>query len=139
MKIQFKILMFMLCLNLSVGLAIQLGVAGTEYFQPTNPSNASEYEEHFNATAIADRWEATPFSGIPIVGDIFSGFQFLFQNIQYLLDGFPMFLQWVSDTYLTDATARLNFSYITNTLRAIFAVLMSIMVIEFISGRYLTD
>jgi len=131
--------MFMLCLNLSVGIAIGLGVPGTEYVQPTNPSNASEYEEHFNATDIADRWGATPFSGIPVIGDIFSGFSFLFQNIQYLLDGFPMFLTWISDTYITDATARTSFFIITNALRAIFAVLMSVMVVEFISGRYLTD
>lgn len=139
MKTQFRILAFFVCLNLSVGMAIQLGVAGTEYFQPTNPSNATEYEEHFNATAIADKWAATPFSGIPILGDIFRGFQFLYQNLQYLIEGFPMFLDWISDTYITDATARLHFSYITNALRAIYAVLMSIFVIEFISGRVMVD
>lgn len=139
MKTQFKILIFMMCLNLSVGIAIGLAVPGTEYVQPSNPSNTSEYEEHFNATAIAEGWQATPFSGIPVIGDIFSGFNFLFQNIQYLLDGFPMFLTWLSDTYITDASARTAFLIITMALRAIFAVLMSVMAIEFISGRYFTD
>lgn len=139
MKTQFQILVFIVCLNLATGMAISLGVAGTEYVQATNPSNGTDYEEHFNATDIADRWSATPFSGIPVIGDIFSGFNFLFQNIQYLLDGFPMLLNWLADTYITDATARTNFSYITNALRALYAILMSIFVIEFISGRYMVD
>lgn len=139
MRIQWKILLFIVCLNLATGLTIALALPGTEYVQPANPSNASDYEEHFNATDIAEGWEATPYSGIPIIGDIFSGFQFLWRNIQYLVDGFPMFLTWISDTYLVDASARLSFLIITNALRAVYAILMSLMVIEFITGRYPTD
>jgi len=120
-----------------------LSLPATEYVQASTPTNvtdnATEYEEHYNATDIADRWSATPFSGIPIIGDIFSAFNFLFQNIQYLLDGFPMFLGWVSDTYIIDATARSSFTIIQNVLRAIYAILMSILVVEFIGGRYFTD
>ena len=142
-KIHFKILLFIVCLNLATGMTIALALPGTEYVMagdPSNPaSNASYYEEHFNATDIAGRWDTTPFSGIPIVGDIFSGFSFLFQNLQFLIDGFPMFLTWISDTYLIDASARSAFSIISNILRAIYTILMSIFVIEFISGRYMTN
>ena len=129
----------MACLNLATGMTIALSIAGTEYVQASNPSNASEYESHFNATEVAEGWAATPFSGVPIIGDIFSGFQFLFQNLRYLIDGFPMFLTWISDTYIIDASAKTAFAIITNVLRAIYAILMSVLFIEYISGRYPTE
>lgn len=138
MKTQFQILLFIVCLNLATGMAIALALPGTGYVQASSPSNASEYEEHFNATDLADRWGSDRL-GIPVIGDIFSGFFLLFQNIQYLLDGFPMFLTWISDTYIIDATARTSFAIIANVLRAVYAILMSILVIEFISGRYFTN
>ena len=139
MKVQFQALVFFACLNLATGLIIALGLPGTEYVQAVNPSNASEYEEHFNATEVAEGWAATPFSGIPVIGDIFSGFQFLWRNLQYLIDGFPMFLTWMSDTYITSSDARSAFNIIANALRAVYAILISVLVIEFITGRYLTD
>lgn len=118
---------------------MSLALPGTEYVQATIPSNPADYEEHFNATETADKWKPNIITGIPIIGDIFSAFQFLFVNFQYLIDGFPMFLTWISDTYIIDASAQTAFFVITNCLRAIYAILMSIMVIEFIGGRYLTD
>ena len=139
MRVQMQILIFLACLNLSTGLAIALAVPGTEYVQAENPSNVSDYETHFNATEVAEAWGATPFSGIPVIGDIFSGFQFMFRNIQYLIDGFPMLLQWISDTFIVDATAKTAFTIIMNVMRALFAITMSIFVIEFISGRYMTE
>jgi len=139
MKIQFQILLFIACLNLATGMIIALALPGTEYVQASNPSNSSEYEEHFNATDIAEDWGSTPFSGIPVIGDIFSGLQFLFRNFRYLIDGFPMLLTWMSDTYIIDASAKTAFFIITNVMRGIYAILMSIFVIEFISGRYMTD
>jgi len=139
-KTQFKILLFMVCVNLGIGLVFAFNVAGTEYVgSSTSPTNASQYESHFNATNIAESWGATPFSGIPVIGDIFAGFQFFFSNIQFLIDGFPMFLTWIGDTFVADATAQAGFSILAMVLRAIEAILISVLLIEFISGRYLTD
>jgi len=138
-KLQFAILFFLVCLNLSVGLVLTLGLAGTEYVMAEAPNNQSGYSGHFNATEVADRWGSTPVSGIPVIGDIFSAFSFLFQNLQYLIDGFPQFMNWVGDTYLTDPSARLAFSYIANALRALYAVLMAVFAIEYVGGRYFTD
>lgn len=139
MKIQFQILLFIACLNLATGMIVALALPGTEYVHAANPTNSSEYESHFNATETAENWRATPFSGIPIIGDIFSGFHFLWRNLQYLIDGFPMLLTWLSDTFIVDASAKNAFVIIANVMRALFAVLMSVFVIEFISGRYATD
>jgi len=139
MKIQFKILMFMVCLNLSIGLLIGLNVAGTTDISPTAPSDSADYEEHYNATATVSDWKENIITGIPILGDIFSGLNFLWQNINYLLDGFPMFLNWLSDSYVTDPSAKTAFNLVCGALRALYAILMSIFALEFLSGRIMSD
>ncbi len=103
------------------------------------PTNATEYEQHFNATDIASGWAATPFTGIPLIGDIFAGFNFLWQNMKYLVDGFPMLLDYIKNTYITDLSGRAAFDVIAWTLRAIYGLLITSFLIEFISGRIFTD
>lgn len=139
MRLQFQILLFILCLNLATGLVIALSLPGTEYVQAQSPGSATDYESTFNATEIGGSWGATPFYGIPVIGDIFAGFQFLFTHIHFLIDGFPMFLTWISDSYLTDAGGRTAFNIIANSLRAVYAVLMCMWFIEYIGGRYFTE
>ena len=140
MKVQYEILLFIFCLNLTVGAAIALGVPGTEYVSPAATDvNATEYEDHFNATDIAGQWEQSPFSGIPLIGDIYFGFNTLWQNIQYLVDGFPMLLTYLSNSYITDGGARDAFTIVANIMRAIYALLIVLFIVEFISGRIVTD
>lgn len=140
MKVQWQILLFIIVLNLTVGLVIALQVPGTEYVGATSPNvNGTDYESQFNATKIAKGWSPTPFSGIPIIGDIFAGFNFLWQMFGYVIDGFPTLLTWISDTYITDAGGQTAFFIIANVIRAIEAVLISTFIIEFISGRIFTD
>lgn len=140
MRIQYEMLLFIFVLNLIVGLVIVLQYPGTEYINPgTTGVNATEYESHFNATNIATGWSATPFSGIPMIGDIFGGFNFLIQDIGYLIDGFPTFLTWIRNTYITDPTGQMSFDVLANVLRALYALLISLFLIEFISGRVITD
>jgi len=139
MKVQFQILLFMVCLNLATGLIMELGLPGTEYVQGTKPSDASDYEEHFNATETAEAWRATPYSGIPIIGDVFSAFQIMWRSIQYLVVGFPLFLYWVGDNFIIDASARASFNVIVVTLVAIEGILITFFIIEFVSGRIIAD
>lgn len=139
MRIQFQILLFILCLNLATGLVISLSLPGTEYVQSQSPGEPTDYESHFNATDIGEKWQYPSNFGLPFFGDIIGGFTFLFQNVHFLIDGFPILLTWVSDSYITDASGRNAFSIIANVLRAIYAVLMSMWFIEYIGGRYFTD
>ena len=140
MRVQWEILLFLFVLNLVVGLVVVLQVPGTAYANPaTTGVNATEYEGHFNATEVAQSWSATPFSGIPIIGDIFGGFNFLITTLGYLIDGFPVLLTWIKDSYITDVTAQIAFDIIANVLRAVYALLATIFIIEFISGRIFTD
>ena len=125
-------------MNLSIGLVIALTVPGTAFFSPTDPMNPESAESHFDPEEIME-WGSTPFSGIPLIGDIFAGFQFLTRNLAFLFDGFPMLLTWIADSYITDAGAYAAFTVITWVLRAIYALLISIFLIEFISGRVFSD
>lgn len=140
MKIQWEILLFIFVLNLSIGLVIQLGFGGVGVVTPLDPSvNASEYEQQFNASEIEAGWSSTPFSGIPLIGDIFAAFNFMWQNMKYLIDGFPILLEWIRDSFITDPMGRTTFDVIAGVLRAIYGLLMIWFVIEFIGGRTTTD
>ena len=132
--------MFIFCLNLAIGLVIVLQFPGTVNVNPAGAGvNATEYEAHFNATVLGKGWQQTPFSGIPMIGDIFGGFNFLIQDIGYLMDGFPVLLLQLRDTYITDQAGIDAFDVIANALRAVYALLISIFLIEFISGRVFSD
>ena len=74
-----------------------------------------------------------------MIGDIFAGFNFLWQNIKWIVDGFPTLLEYIKDSYVTEASGRLAFDVIANALRAVYALLISVFLIEFISGRNVSD
>jgi len=139
MKLQFEILFFIVCLNLAIGSMILLDLGGANTIMVSNPYvSATELETHHNASSLADSWQSEPFSGVPILGDLFAGFDFLFRNIRYLLDGFPSLLSWIGESLIVDASARFGFMVLANVLRGLFAILMTWLVIEFISGRGMT-
>ena len=138
MRTQWEVLLGFFIINLSVGLVMGLALPGTTVVAngPVLDSNQSaQYQEQFNASRIVASWGATPFSGIPVIGDIFAGFNFMWQNVQYLLNGFPMFLQYIAQTYITDLDAYNSFIIISYALEAIYAFLIVWFLIEFISGR----
>lgn len=117
-----------------------LNVPGTVYVKAAyNGMSADEYEQTFNATQIATGWESSPFSGIPMIGDIFAGFNFLWQNIAYMVDGFPALLNYFDYTFITTSDGHVAFLIIENMLRAVYAILFVMFLIEFISGRIFTD
>ena len=139
MKVQMQILLFIVCLNISSGLVVALAVPGVDDAQISPPSTTDEYASHFNSSEIAEGWGATLIQGIPIIGDIFSMFQTMFITFQYLIVGFPMFLNWLGDNFIIDAAARAAYDSIVLALYGIFSVSMTILFIEFISGRYFTE
>jgi hypothetical protein len=63
----------------------------------------------------------------------------MYQNIGYMIDGFPILLTFMKDSFIVDPTARLAFDILANGLRAIFALLISIFLIEYIGGRIISD
>jgi hypothetical protein len=139
-RLQWELLLFLFCINLGIGIIIQLNAPGTLYVRAAYEGvTPEEYEAHFNSTEIATSWSGTPFSGIPMIGDIFAGFNFMWQNIKYLVDGFPALLNYFDSTFITTADGHTAFFIVTNALRAVYALLISVFLIEFISGRIFSD
>lgn len=143
MKTQFQILIFFVCLNLSVYLAVKLELPGVSDVTPNvegSPAmNVTQYREHFNATETVERYEENTEGINILVGFISSGLTLIFRDIQYLILGFPLFLVWVGNNFILDTVARTAYTYIIGVLVAIFYILMSVYVVEFISGRYHTN
>jgi len=133
------LLLGLFIINLSVGVVMGLALPGTAYVAAGTSLNATQYEQQFNSTKIATSWGGTPFSGIPVIGDIFAGFSYLYQNLQYLIDGLPKFLDFIKTSYITDPQGQLAFEVIADAIRAIYAFLITIFFIEFISGRFFSD
>jgi hypothetical protein len=141
MRVQWELLLALFIINLSIGLVMGLALPGTAQVANNQPiTNATQYEQQFNSSKI-ETWggKGNPLQGIPVIGDIFGGFLFLTQNIQFLIDGLPSLLTYLEHAYITDSSAQLAFEVIANVLRAIYAFLIMIFLIEFISGRYMSD
>jgi len=139
LKTQWQILLYVLCFNLAIGVIVGVAVPGTAFFSPTTPLDTEEAEGQFDPEEVME-WGSTPFSGIPLIGDIFAGFQFLISNFRFLIDGFPLLLEWMADSFgITGTTAEAPLLVITWTIRAVFTAMISIFLIEFISGRVFSD
>ena len=143
MKIESGILIFILILNLSVLLVTDLGrlgvVPGVGNTQQLNATGTrDDYEDRFNATNIIRTWEP-PTINIPIVGDVFGALMFFFDQITFIVAGFPIFLWDLGAVYITDATGLLVWQAISGTIAAVFVIYMSWFIIQLISGRVMNE
>lgn len=145
MRIESTILIFVLILNLSVLMVTNLGRlgvipgAGPSGVQQLNATGTTEqFEERFNATYIIRQWEP-PTVSIPIVGDVFGGLMFLWDQITFIVAGFPIFLWDLGAVYITDATGLFVWQVISGTLAVIFSIYMSWFVIQLITGRVINE
>lgn len=142
MKTQFIFLMVVLALNLTITLCLTLEtssgeplIPGVKYARPVNATgDFDEYTEKFNATEIMDEWQATPFDGVPLLGDIFSqGNQFV-NAFGFLIDGVPALITWTGSFI---PTAQIVFLAIANVIRIVTAVMSVTLALEIIGGREL--
>ena len=122
MKIAYKGLIFMICLNMSVYLNQQMGYD----FRGTTSVTPTELTDQFNPTTQVTSWGGW-FTTVAIVGDIVSGLQMVWTTIQTFVVGFPVFL--------SDLGAPTE---IVNVLYAIWSFIWVVFVWEFISGRIMS-
>jgi len=142
MKTQFTFLLVILCVNISAFMVMNTMktdgtpiVPGVQYVQPINASGSiSDYEKRFNTTETVDEWSASPFSGIPIIGDLFTGLSQFYDQFKFLMDGIPALLDWFGSFLPVQAT---TFTVIAWAVRIITGIMFVTLVIEFVSGREL--
>lgn len=141
MKIGFKAVLFLLILNLVSTMVYAIQIPGTTYtgiLYGGSQANATEYAEEFNTTTLLDRWTATPFSGIPIFGDIFSGIMLLFNAIRSIIVGFPDLINSIAYS-IVDTTARNAVLTVNYVIYAVFAFITFLWMFQLITGRKVSD
>jgi len=122
MKLQFTLMLFVLCLNFSSWMAYEGGFLSYQYGY-TSLTNITQVETTFNATRVVESWQM-PTYNIPIIGDIVSGLFYFFNAIKWLIAGFPSLLMALG------APPIIYFPVL-----GIWLFLMFMFVVEFISGR----
>ncbi len=141
MRIGFQVIFYLMLLNLVSTLVYAINVPGTEYTivtQTGSQANATEIEQKFNATTLLDRWGATPFSGVPVFGDIFSGIYLVFNAISWVIAGFPLLLQTYVDL-IPDSATRTTLSLINAVVIAVCTFIVFMWLFQLISGRRVTE
>ena len=144
---QFKILLFLLCVNICayVILNAQTGGAyvfpGVQYTAPLNETGSLEdLEENFNGTNLiggpdgSGGWQ--PQGGLGFAGDIFSGLNMFWSTFRFLIDGLGMTIEWVGSVIPAGQTM---FSLIAWVFRILGAVVFFTLAIEMITGRQLME
>jgi hypothetical protein len=108
-------------------------IPGLNYSRPLNASGTIEdYEERLNATDVMADWRGEGATNLPIIGDLFSGVTQFWDRFKFLVDGIPSLLDWFGSFLPVSAT---GFNIVAWAVRAITAIMVTIFVIEFISGR----
>lgn len=141
MRIGFSVVLFVLILNLVSVMVYELNMPGTAYSSILylgSEANATEFETEFNATTLLDRWTATPFSGVPIFGDIFSGIYLLWNAIESVVMGFPAMVERMSYA-IPDASARGSLTTIMYVIRAVFSFVVFGWLFQLITGRKVSE
>lgn len=150
---QFKILLFLLCVNISacVILNAQTGgayiFAGVRYAAPLNETGSlSDLEENFNGTQIIGGPDGTggwqPVGGLGFAGDIFSSLNMFWNIFRFLIDGLGMTIEWVGSMSPTGQAVFMGlsmFQAIAWLFRILGGVVFTTLIIEFISNRNLME
>jgi len=122
MKIAYKALIFVLCLNMGIWINQQLDLdyRGTTTVTPT------ELTQQFNATREITSWGGWTTT-VAIIGDMVSGINMLWTTAQTFVIGFPFFL------YDLGAPAT-----VVLPVGALWSLIWVVFVWEFISGRIIS-
>lgn len=146
MRTEATILIFVLILNLSTLMVMDLGSLGVipgavDVKQLNATGSYSLYEERFNATAIVDPtvgWTA-PTVDIPIIGDVFGGFMFFVKQILFIIAGFPIWLYYFGEAFIPTGIGLAVWGVISTVLSIIFGIYTSWFLIQFITGRIINE
>ncbi len=118
MRLAWKLLFFMLCLNLGTMIVSSLLGVGIGL----NQEDLDQFEEAFDADKIVDTWN---WGGTgSLVGDIGSGLRFFWGAVQKLVIGFPLLLSVLGVPPI-----------IVTTFTVLWGFIWLSFIIDFISGR----
>lgn len=143
MRIGFKLILFMIILNLVSTMVVAIQMPGTTYsggLYIGTGANATQYETEYNATNMMSNWAApiSPSYGIPLYGDIYGMVIMFFNMVKGVVDGFPTLLTQ-SINAIPDASARASANQLVWVIRGVYAFIIVAFFVQFISGRKISE
>lgn len=139
MKLGFKLVLYVLILNLVSGLIYTLGVPGTEYsYSATGSGSAEDYVERFNSTEMMENQQPGIIATFPYLGNIYGTIMYLWNAVKFIVAGFPTLLSQLAG-FIPDGEGRVAFQAISVILGALFSFIIFGWLFQVITGRQTED
>jgi len=147
MMTQFKILLFLVSINVVAYMVLNAQTGGTyifpgvQYSAPMNGTGSmSDLEQNFNGTNVLGGINGTggwqPSGNYGWAGDIFSGLNMFWNTFRFLIDGLGMTIDWVGSMI---PAGQIMFNFIAWIFRILGGVIFVTLVYEMITGRNLME
>jgi len=139
MKLGFKIVIYILILNVVSGLVYSLSVPGTQYsYSMTGTGNAAEYEQRLNATEFMEKQQPGIIAELPFLGNIYGTIMMLWNALKFVIVGFPLMLSQLGG-FIPDEAGRTSYGYICGVIGAVFSLIIFGWLFQIITGRQTED
>ena len=134
MKIGFRLILFIICLNVVTGLVVGLNAPGTGLAFVPGHANATDMSEKFNSTEMIESASPEILSAIPFLGQIYTAFSVFLNAVNFVIAGFPTMLLAYAN-YIPDEGGRNAFETIAKGLIALFYFVIFAWVFQVLTGR----
>ena len=139
MKLGFKLIIYILILNLVSGLMYTLAVPGTEYSYSTpGTGTPDDYAQRFNATDMMETQQPGIIAELPFLGNIYGTIMFLWNAVKFIVVGFPNLL-WQLGGFISDEAGRNAYQAICLVLGVVFSFIIFGWLFQVITGRQTED
>lgn len=139
MRIGFRVVLYILLLNLTCGLLYVAAVPGTLQSQIlVGTGDPQEYSERFNASEFMNQTSPGLSSILTYAGHIWSALTVAWNAMRFTVLGFPTMLQQIAGN-IADASARATFLNISYVLEAVFGFVIFMWLFELVTGRSVED
>lgn len=139
MKLGFKLVIYILILNIVSGLVYSLTVPGSSYsYAMTGTGNTTEYEQRLNSTEFMEKQQPGIISQLPFLGNIYGTIMMLWNAIKFVIIGFPLMLAQLGG-FITDESGRTAYNIICGAIGAVFSLIIFGWLFQIITGRQTED
>jgi len=135
MKIGFKLILYLMILNMVSGLMYITSVPGTGYSQILSGTGSpEEYAERFSPSGFMNATNPGISAIISFVGHLLSAIDVMWTGIRFTVLGFPTMLQQIG-LQIGDPDAKAAFTNVSNVLYAVFSAIIFIWLFQLVTGR----
>jgi hypothetical protein len=121
------------------GLWFKLQIAGYSYSNPvTGTGTDSDYADRFDPDKMMNKTNPNIADEFFFLGTIYSGLMTLWNVVGWIFAGFPAFLFGLGGA-IADPTTRTAYQYICGALGVVTSFIITIWIIQLVTGRQVQD